>query len=165
MFNLIRGFVALSFILGIKSFSVIAQSTDTLSISLIEAEKIFLERNYQLLAQRFNINSAQANIKQAKLWYNPTIFFESNFYNPNTKKVFNYGKNVDNNGVYNNGEFQATISQLVSIAAKRSKLVRLAQSNMHLQALAFDDLLRNLRFNLYKAYSELYYDHQSYSLG
>ncbi len=165
MFNFIRGFIAIFFLLGLTNLSVVAQqSNDTISLSLIEAEKIFLERNYQLLAQRFNISSAQANITQAKLWYNPTVFFETNFYNPATKKVFNYGKNVEGSGVYNNGEFQASITQLVSLAAKRSKLVRLAESNRQLQALAFEDLLRNLRFNLYTSYSELYYDQQSYIL-
>jgi cobalt-zinc-cadmium efflux system outer membrane protein len=134
---------------------VAAQYKDTITISLQEAEKMFLEKNYFLLAQKYNIDAADASIRQAKLWYNPTFFFESNFYNPHTGKVFNYGP-VGNGPTYNNGQFQAQISQIIRLAGKRSKLVRLAEINKNLEQLAFEDLMRVLRLEIYGTYTDLY---------
>jgi cobalt-zinc-cadmium efflux system outer membrane protein len=135
-----------------------AQYKDTITLSLQEAEKMFLEKNYLLLAQKFNIQEAAASIKQAKLWYNPTFFFESNFYNPHTGKIFNYARNPSNsNSPYvNNGQFQAQLTQIIGIAGRRSKLVRLAQINKNLEELAFDDLMRVLRLEIYGGYTDLY---------
>ncbi len=137
---------------------VTAQYKDTLTISLQEAEKMFLEKNYFLLAQRYNIQVADAAIKQARLWYNPTFFFESNLYNPATGRAFNYGANHPNaNSPYvNNGQFQAQISQIISLAGKRSKLVKLAQINKNLEELAFEDLMRVMRLEIYGNYTDLY---------
>ncbi|HEV3413378.1 MAG TPA: hypothetical protein VG101_12930, partial [Puia sp.] len=46
---------------------------DTLKIDLFHAEKIFLDSNFQLLAQRYNIDVQRALILQAKLWPNPNL--------------------------------------------------------------------------------------------
>ena len=155
----------MALLIGVSNFSARAQlKPDTINVSIADVEKTFIEKNYRLLAQRYNIDIAQAGIRQARLWNNPNIFFESNFYNPTTQKVFNYGKNDAGSGVYNNGQFQVQVTQLVSLAARRSKLVRVAESNNQLQVLAFDDLLRNLRFILHQTYSDLYYNQLSYKL-
>ena len=143
------------------------QAQDTLRLSLPEIEKTFLEKNYVLLAQRYNVNLAEASVKQARLWANPNFFIQSNFYNPQTGRFFQYGQNSPNEiaaSQYNRGGMTIQLQQLIYTAGKRSKLVRLAESNRTLQTLAFDDLLRNLRFQLRSAYSELYFDLQSYRL-
>ena len=135
-----------------------AQYKDTITLSLQEAEKMFLVKNYLLLAQKYHIALADASIKQAKLWYNPTFFFESHLYNPNTKSLLNYSKNTpDPSSPYvNNGQFQAQLTQIIGIAGRRSKLVRLAQINKNLEQLAFDDLMRVLRLEIYGGYTDLY---------
>ena len=142
------------------SYIATAQYKDTVTVTLQEAEKMFLDKNYHLLAQKYNIEVASAAIKQAKLWYNPTFFFESNFYNPHTGRFFNYGPNTPtpNSPYVNNGQFQAQISQIISLAGKRSKLVKLAQINKNLEELAFEDLMRVLRLEIYGSYTDLYAD-------
>src|SRR5580700_2308484 len=46
---------------------------DTIHLDLFHAEKIFLDSNFQLLAQRYNIDVQRALILQAKLWPNPNL--------------------------------------------------------------------------------------------
>ncbi|HEV3412296.1 MAG TPA: hypothetical protein VG101_07450, partial [Puia sp.] len=56
---------------GISTFAQPRQ--DTLPLTLQQAEKIFLDSNFQLLAQRYNIDVQRALILQAKLWPNPNL--------------------------------------------------------------------------------------------
>lgn len=144
-----------------------AAPSDTVRLSLDETEKRFLEKNFQLLAQRYNINLANAAVKQARLWANPNFFFQSNFYNAKTGKFFQYGSNRPEDiaaSQYNRGGMSIQLQQLIYTAGKRSKLVRLAESDQTLQALAFDDLLRVLRYQLQSTYTSLFFDLQSYRL-
>lgn len=123
---------------------------DTLRLTLQQAEQLFLENNYLLLAQKFNINTSEAAVEQAKLWSNPVFSFESVAYNPHTKKAFDYSNNTPQTGQY-----ILQIQQMVSLAAQRSKLVRMAETNTALQRLAFDDLMRTLRRQLHAAFFDL----------
>jgi cobalt-zinc-cadmium efflux system outer membrane protein len=146
---------------------VLFAQKDTLQISLDNAEKIFIEKNYQLLAQKYNIKIAEAGIRQAGLWANPNLFLQSNFYNPQTGKFFQYGVNTPEDiaaSQYNKGGMSVQLQQLIYLAGKRSKLVKLAESDRNLQQLAFEDLLRTLKFQLYSTYASLHFDLQSYSL-
>ena len=51
---------------------------DTLSITLKTAEERFIKENLQLLASRYNIKAAEAQITQTRLWSNPNISIEQN---------------------------------------------------------------------------------------
>ena len=144
-----------------------AQTPDTLRLDLAQTEQQFLDRNFQLLAQRFQINVAGAAVTQAGLRPNPNVFFQSNFWNPQSGKFFQYGPNSPTDvaaGQYNRGGMTIQVQQLILLASKRSKLVALAESNRSLAQLAFRDVLRSLRYQLYSAYSELYFDSQAYDL-
>ena len=152
------------------SISLLAQTptpTDTLRLSLPQLEQQLLERNYQLLAQRYQVNVAGAAITTAGLRPNPNLFFQQTFYNPNTHQFFPYGKNSDADlaaGQYNRGAFAVQLQQVILLAGKRSKLVALAETNQSLAQLAFRDVLRTLRFQLYSTYANLYYDLQTLNL-
>ena len=63
----------------IISCAVRAQ-TDTVKLSLPEAEKIFLQKNLSLLAAKYNIDANQALVQQAKLWDNPVLSTDQNIY-------------------------------------------------------------------------------------
>ncbi len=146
--------------------SVQAQ-TDTLRLSLPQAEQQFLDRNFQLLAQKYQIGITEAGIVQAGLRPNPNVFFQTNFFNPQTGRFFQYGKNTDDdiaNSQFNKGGMTIQVQQLILLAGKRSKLVALAESNRSLAQLAFRDVLRNLRYQLYSTYANLYYDGQALRL-
>lgn len=151
--------------------SVRAQSVtsapDTIRQNLPQLEQLFVERNFQLLAQRYQINIADAAITQAGLRPNPNLWFQGNLYNPNTKKVLPYGRPSQadmNAGIYNSGYYAVQLQQVILLAGKRSKLVALAESNRSLAQLAFKDVMRTLHYQLYTTYANLYYDLQVVNL-
>jgi cobalt-zinc-cadmium efflux system outer membrane protein len=126
------------------SFASNAQKkTDTLSLSLKDAEKMFLDSNLLLLASHYNVDAQKALIQQAKLWDNPVL---------NTDQViaangrfFPYGKNPD--GSYS-GQYYIQLQQLIKTAGKRGKLINMATTNAKISELQLQDVLRNLRYQL-----------------
>jgi len=121
--------------------------TDTLTISLPDAEKIFFEKNLTLLAGKYNIDANKALIEQAKLWDNPFLITDQNIYADN--KWFAHGKDVNGNP---EGQFFIQVQQLIKTAGKRGKLIDLATTNAKLSELQFNDLLRNLKFQFRSDY-------------
>lgn len=133
------------------TFSGIAQ--DTLKLDLRTAEKMFLEQNYQLIAQHYETEQARTEVITAKLFDNPEIGYESLLYNPDTKKFFQ--------NRMPNGQFTAEISWLVKLAGKRNKNIQLAGTGVQLQEYAYFDLMRTLRFDLRSAFYKAHYAQQS----
>lgn len=117
-------------------------TTDTLRISLPEAEKIFLQKNLTLLAAKYNIDANKALIQQAKLWDNPVLNTDQNIYDgaKGDGKFFAHGAN--------RGTFYVQLTQLIRTAGKRNKLAQLATDNTSIAAEQFDDVMRNLRYVL-----------------
>lgn len=125
------------------------QAQDTLHITLQDAEKQFLEKNLQLLAEKYNVSIAQAEIIQAKLYNNPNLTLSGNLYNPDRKKFFDVSNQY--------GQYEVGIQQLISLAGKRNKQVQLARTNASMAENAFFDLLRTLRFTLRSNFYQAYY--------
>lgn len=127
--------------------------TDSLKLDLSQAERLFLTRNYQLLAANYQIGQAQAEIITAKLFDNPELSYENLFYNHETKKFFETS--------FATGQYSAQISQLIKLAGKRKKNIALAQTGVKVAAQEYADLLRNLRFQLRNTFYKAYYNSQS----
>ncbi|NLR68603.1 TolC family protein [Chitinophaga varians] len=140
-------------LLGILwSCCVRAQPLDTLKLTLPEAEQQLLQKNIPLLAQKFNIDAARAEVITARLWDNPQVTFENVLYNHTTKKWFDFSYN---------GQNSLQVQQLFKLAGKRNKAVQLAQSGVKMTEYQFFDLLRTLRFSLHDNFFDLYYKQQS----
>ena len=140
---------------------------DTLRISLPDLEQQVLARNYQLLAQRYQIDITGASITQAGLRPNPNLWFQTNLYNPGTGKILPLAtpSQADIQAQnFSSGYYAVQLQQVIMLAAKRSKLVALAESNRTLAQIAFRDVLRTLRFQLYSTYANLYFDMQALNL-
>nr|WP_067057648.1 TolC family protein [Mucilaginibacter sp. L294] len=120
--------------------------TDTLRITIKDAEKTFLQNNLSLLAQKYNVDAAQALVKQAKLWDNPVLGTDQNITDAN-KKFFDHS-----NG---NGQVLVQLSQVFKTAGKRGKEVKIAQDGVQIQQAQFNDLLRNLHYNLLLDFSQV----------
>ena len=129
-------------------------SQDTLRLTLEQAQEQFVRKNFALIAQKFNVNLAEAAVEQAKLWYNPNLFVETNLYNGYTNKLLPYGKQSD---LVNptGGVFNIQLQQVLSLTSSRSKLVKLSQSNVALQQAAFQDVMRNSRYALAQTFGNL----------
>ncbi len=122
---------------------------DTLRITLPQAEKQFLEKNLSLLAQKYNIDIAKAQVIQAKLYTNPNLSVVGNIYNPQNHKAFDVSNKT--------GEYVIGLQQLIRVAGKRNKEINLAETNTQLNQNHFFDLLRTLRFSLRSNFYNAYY--------
>ncbi len=129
-----------------------AARTDTVAITLQHAEERFLKNNLQLLAARFNIDAAKAAVDQAELWNNPNISIEQNAYNKFTRRYFDVTKT---------GNTDIQLQQLILLAGKRDKQIRLAEINSQIAENSFYDLLRALKFELRTNFFDLYFLQQS----
>ncbi len=118
---------------------------DTLTLSIPAAEKIFLEKNLDLLAQQYNIEINKAYVQQAGYWDNPILNTDQNIYD---------GAFFRHNSEY--GQVFIQLQQLIKTAGKRNKLIQLAKDGVLNAQQQFDDLMRNLRYllrtNLFSLY-------------
>lgn len=120
--------------------------TDTLKLSFKEAEKQFLQKNLRLIAQKYHVDASSALVKQAALWDNPTLNTEQNLYD-NTHTFFNHADG--------NGQVYLIMSQIFRTAGKRGKQVQLAKDDARIQEAEFNDLMRNLRYNLQQDFADV----------
>jgi cobalt-zinc-cadmium efflux system outer membrane protein len=127
----------------------IAIGTDTLRLSFPDAEKQFLQNNFALLAQKYNIESTKALIDQAKLWDNPVLSTDQNIYDSGSGKLFYH------NAPAGLGQVYLQLSQVFTTAGKRGKQVQVAKDNTKVQEAEFNDLMRNLRYNLQLDFGQL----------
>jgi cobalt-zinc-cadmium efflux system outer membrane protein len=127
-------------------------TADTSSLSLPAAEDRFLKSNAQLLASRFGIDAAKAAIIQAQLWSNPNISIEQNVYNQLTKRYFDFTAT---------GNTEIALQQLIMLAGKRGKQIRLAEINTEIAENTYYDLLRSLKLELRTDYYDLFFLQQS----
>lgn len=148
--------VIFGFVLPGLAENAIAQTTDTLKLSLPQAEELFIKNNYQLIAQNYQTDQAKAEIITAKLFDNPELSFETQLYNPDTKRFFETSKA--------NGQYQGSISQLVKLAGKRNKNIQLATAGVQLAQYQYFDLMRTLRYDLRSNFYKTYYAQQSAKL-
>ena len=118
------------------------------TLTLKEAEQRFLERNLSLIAERYNIDMAQAHVLQAKLFENPVISLEQNVYNRLNGKYFDFGKE---------GEAVVEIEQVIHLAGQRNKQVRLEKINKEIAEYQFEEVMRTLRQELNEKFVEVYF--------
>lgn len=118
------------------------------TLTLKEAERRFLERNLSLIAERYNIDMAQAQVLQAKLFDNPVISLEQNVYNRLNGKYFDFGKE---------GEAVVEIEQVIHLAGQRNKQVRLEKINKEIAEYQFEEVMRTLRQELNEKFVEVYF--------
>lgn len=121
---------------------------DTLSLTLRQADSLFLRQNLQALAGRFQIDAAQAQVAQARLFDNPTVYLELNAFNPTAGQLFDVGPG---------GQKALSIQQTILLAGKRNKRVAVATQQARLTELQFSDLLRSLRFDLHSRFYSIYF--------
>jgi cobalt-zinc-cadmium efflux system outer membrane protein len=140
--------IAVALLFCVAIFKANAQ-TDTLRLNFQDAEKQFLQNNLSLLAQKYNVESTKALIEQAKLWDNPILSTDQNIYDGTSKKFFYH------NAEQGLGQVFVQLNQVFTTAGKRGKQVRVAEDNAKVQEAEFNDLMRNLRYNLQLDFSQL----------
>ncbi|ULQ56502.1 TolC family protein [Flavihumibacter rivuli] len=122
----------------------------TISLTIDQADSIFLRKNLLLLAQHYEVNAVSAREIQAKLYDNPTFSTELSAYNP-SKGWFDLGTN---------GQKAFAIDQLIYLAGKRNKRIALAKEDTKLASYQFEDLIRTLKYTLHSSYYTLQYNQE-----
>ncbi len=125
---------------------------DTIQLPLQKAEDKFIKENLHLIASRFNINASEASIIQARLWNNPNISIEQNIYNQYTKKVLDFTSS-GNKGIQ--------LQQLIVLAGKRDKQIQLASINKKIAEYNFENVLRDLKYELRTDFYDLFFLQQT----
>ncbi|WP_312791632.1 TolC family protein [Sphingobacterium sp.] len=136
--------IVLLILLGLNS-RLMAQEAEQNRLKKSEIEQVFLAHNLTLLAQRFHIQQAEAGMLQAKLWPNPKIeISEVNLWkNPSSETlpalIGHYGKNQ---------QVALELEQTIELAGKRKKRIQLQLLEKENAKLQFEELLRNLKYDL-----------------
>jgi len=139
---------------------------DTLHVTIDQALAFFMQRNYNLIAQRYSVNTAQAAVVQAGLRDNPNLGGSVNAYNPQTKTLFPFGPSnvADANGNATGNTVTANVQQLINLSRSRAKLVQLSSTNVEVQQAAFEDLLRTARYQLSQTFYNVIADRRRLDL-
>lgn len=128
-------------LVGFLSFSQVSKTLE-------QCEDLFLSNNLLLLAEQYNVDMANAMVMQAKIWERPYLSGEINAINPSQNRMFDAGKN---------GQKVLAVSQLIYLGGKKKKEISWAQSNVNLAALEFEQLTRNLKFEIRKNFYDIYF--------
>ena len=146
--------ILLSLLLQVFVFTSGAEN-QLVKLNLQEAGQRFSTCNLELIAERYNIDMAEAEVIQARLFENPVISLEQNVYNRLNRKYFDMGRE---------GEAVVEVEQLIYIAGQRNKRVRVEKLNKEMAVYQFEEVLRTLRSELNTKFIELYYTEKSLSV-
>ena len=121
--------------------------SDTIKLTLKQAEDQFIKNNLSLIVARYNIDNASAQIITAKLFQNPDFSFVNGIHATGVPNAFN--------------EQSLSVSQLFYTAGKRNKNIQLAKIGVEQARFQFFDLLRTLKFALRNDFYTIYFNEQS----
>jgi len=119
--------------------------------TLTEAEQQMQKNNLLLIAEQYNISASRAAVIQAKIWSQPYLLVEANMINPQNNKTFDIG---------NQGQKAVSIQQLIYMGGKKRNEIDFAKTNVAIAELQFEQLIRNLKFQLAETFYTIYYDQE-----
>ncbi len=121
------------------------------NLSLQQCEDKFVKNNLLLLAEQYNLDIAKASVIQAKIWDLPVVSGEINAINPQDKRVLDIGAK---------GQKAIAVQQLLYLGKKKQNEVEFAKSTIGIAELQFEQLLKNLRFELHQSFYSIYFNQQ-----
>jgi cobalt-zinc-cadmium efflux system outer membrane protein len=121
---------------------------DTLRITLPEADSILMAKNLSLVAFHYEIDKAEALRIQARLFNNPQLTTEWNFYNPGKNKYFDVGPK---------GQKAIALQQVFRIAGQRNAEISLASEQKKMTESQFYEMVRSLRYELHVSFYRYFF--------
>ena len=122
------------------------------TVTLTDLESQFIQNNSKLLASKFNIDKAQAEIIQEKLWPNPTLSISE----VNLWKTYNIEMQPYLFGKYGqNQQISVDLEHMIETAGKRKKRVALKQLDQKSATFEYEELVRELRKELRLTFYDL----------
>lgn len=129
--------------------------SQNIELTIQDADSLFMARNIDLLAEKYNISMADAAVAQARLYHNPVISLGENVYNRYSHRYVDFG---------HSSEQLVDVDQLISIAGQHSSVVKEARSEHAVAVARFEELIRNLRGELHKTFIKLYFAQRNMKL-
>ena len=135
--------------------SSISAQTDTIYLSTLQAEDLFIKQNLELIAEKLNIDVAEAAIVQAKLWRNPTLNIgDVNVWN--TDRMRDEMSDIFPDASFApNKQFSVGIEQIIVMGGKRRKLVEMEKLSRDIAVQYYEELVRSLKVELRNTCAEL----------
>lgn len=131
---------------------VFAIQTQAQNVTLDNLEAAFLQKNYALIANKYNVDKIDAEIIQEKLWHNPTLSISE----VNLWKTYNIEEQPYLFGKYGkNQQISVELEQLIETAGKRKKRVAIKQLEKNSALFEYEELLRELKKELRQTYFSL----------
>ena len=127
--------------ISIFCLCLFTSNAQSVTLSPPQIEAMFLRQNMELIAERMNVDVADAAIAQAKLWDNPEL----------TVNQVNWWKGNENR------EHSVELNQLIQTANKRGKLVSRERISKEMAIQDFEEVLRGLKVELRKSVYETEY--------
>jgi len=134
-------------ILFIQAVSV-AQTPETVTLTIKQAEELFFKNNFLLLAQQYNINKTDAAIIQSKVYPNPEVTADMIAYQGQDNAYFPTG---------NRGNFAAGLEQVILMGGKRRKQIEIAKLDKQIAETELTDLTRNLQLQIWESFYTLHH--------
>lgn len=131
---------------------IFAMQTQAQNVTLDNLEAAFLQKNYALIANKFNADRVDAEIIQEKLWQNPTLSISE----VNLWKTYNVEEQPYLFGKYGkNQQISVELEQLIETAGKRKKRVAIKELEKNSALFEYEELLRELKKELRQTYFSL----------
>ena len=105
-------------ILSFVIFAHFAFGQDTISLTLHQADSLLITGNLSLIAAKYQLDAAKAQVVQARVFNNPSLSITTGLFNPSKNEFFDVGEN---------GEVAVTIGKVFEIAGQRNTRVRIAK--------------------------------------
>jgi cobalt-zinc-cadmium efflux system outer membrane protein len=134
--------IALVIFILIGSLNIKAQ--DSIATTIDQVESRLLNNSLALMAYKMDINLAQAEVINAKLFNNPTLSFEQNIYNPNNKKFLDAA------------EIEVFLGQTISIGGKRRNAIALSKLYKDKATLVYSETVRELLYQVKQDFYNIY---------
>lgn len=144
IYNMQKSLFCFSLLLFVNFFY-----TQNKNLTLADADDLLIKNNLSLLAARYEVDMAEANKIQARLFDNPDISFQVPAYSKD-KGWFDL-----------NGDYELTLQQAINIAGKKKSGVNLAESQKQLANWQYELLVKQLIYAVHNSYFTIYYLQQS----
>jgi outer membrane protein, heavy metal efflux system len=117
--------------------SQLKDSSIVLAIDFQQAKAMLMKSNLSMLAGYYNIEKAEAELIQTRLWNNPNFVWNQDLYSNELNQYFNF-----------RNQKLIQIEQIFSIAGKHTNSVKLSRLGVELSKLQYQDVIRSLLFEM-----------------
>ncbi len=121
-----------------------SQIPETLSFTFDEGKTKMLKENVKLMAEFYNLDIAEAEIQQQRLWENPLVVWNAEMYSVAENNYFNFSN-----------QKLLQIEYSFSVSGKRINAIREARIAKEIAQLALSDVIRGLILEYSNAFFEL----------